>query len=177
MQLQFRICYACPTARATVETGSVIPTMHNDGSVIGVSRNAQHGFSKPSRQRITLIENHGVEGDAHAGKHVRHRFIARAWPTQTNRRQVHLIRGELFNELREAGHSVGVGDLGENVTTTGLELEHLPLGTKLHLGETAVVELTGLRTPCALKEDARRRHRHAKVQMRRAWRGCRRRKG
>jgi MOSC domain-containing protein YiiM len=63
---------------------------------------------------------------------------------------VHLIRAELFDELREAGHSVGPGDLGENITTTGLQLEHLPLGSRLHLGEKAVVELTGLRTPCAL---------------------------
>jgi MOSC domain-containing protein YiiM len=125
--------------------------MHkDDGSVIGVSSDARHGFSKPSRQHITLIENHGVEGDAHAGKHVRHRFIARVWPAQINRRQVHLIRAELFDELREAGHSVGPGDLGENITTTGLQLEHLPLGSRLHLGEKAVVELTGLRTPCAL---------------------------
>jgi MOSC domain-containing protein YiiM len=61
-----------------------------------------------------------------------------------------LIRAELIDELREAGHSIGPGDLGENVTTSGVKLEHLPLGTKLHLGETAVVELTGLRTPCAL---------------------------
>ncbi|MBU6463202.1 MAG: MOSC domain-containing protein [Bradyrhizobium sp.] len=121
-----------------------------DGSVVGVSSDTRHGFSKPTKQHIILIESHGVEGDAHAGKYVRHRFIAKVWPTQTNRRQVHLIRAELFDELRDAGHPVSAGDLGENVTTTGLELEHLPLGTKLHLGETAIIELTGLRTPCAL---------------------------
>lgn len=121
-----------------------------DGKVLGVSSDAQHGFSKPPKQYITLVENHGVEGDAHAGKHVRHRFIARVWPTQANKRQVHLIRAELLDELREAGHSVGPGDLGENVTTSGVDLEYLPLGTRLCLGETAVVELTGLRTPCAL---------------------------
>jgi len=123
---------------------------HGEGSVLGVSSDSQHRFSKLPMQHITLVENHGVEGDAHAGPHVRHRFIARVWPTQANRRQVHLIRSELFDELREAGHPIGPGDLGENVTTTGVKLEHLPLGTKLHLGETAVVELTGLRTPCAL---------------------------
>ena len=125
--------------------------MHKkSGVVLAVSSDAQHAFSKPARQHITLIENHGVEGDAHAGRHVRHRFIARVWPARANNRQVHLIRAELFEELREAGHSVGPGELGENVTTNGLALEHLPLGTKLHLGETAVVELPGLRTPCAL---------------------------
>ena len=121
-----------------------------DGTVLGVSSDAQHGFSKPSKPYITLVENHGVDGDAHAGKHVRHRFIARVWPMQANKRQVHLIRAELFDELREAGHSVGPGDLGENITTSGVDLERLPLGTRLHLGGAAVVELTGLRTPCAL---------------------------
>jgi MOSC domain-containing protein YiiM len=100
-----------------------------DGRVLRVASDAQHAFSKPLRQRITLIEGHGVEGDAHAGEYIRHRFIARVWPKQPNRRQVHLIRAELFDELREAGHLVGPGDLGENVTTIGLRLEHLPLGT------------------------------------------------
>lgn len=130
---------------------AVVTSMQaKDGTVIGVSSDSQHAFSKWAREQITLIENHGVEGDAHAGRHVRHRFIARVWPARTNNRQVHLIRAELFDELREAGHSVGPGELGENVTTRGVELEHLPLGTRLHLGQTAVVELTGLRTPCAL---------------------------
>lgn len=125
--------------------------MHKkDGMVIGVSSDSQHAFSKRAKQQITLVEDHGVEGDAHAGRHVRHRFIARVWPARANNRQVHLMRAELFDELRAAGHSVGPGELGENVTTSGLELEHLPLGTRLYLGETAVVELTGLRTPCAL---------------------------
>ncbi len=121
-----------------------------NGVVVGVSADSRHAFSKEARNQITLVENHGVEGDAHAGSHVRHRYIARVWPAHPNNRQVHLMRAELFDELRAAGHSVGPGDLGENVTTSGLELEHLPLGTRLHLGETAVVELTGLRTPCAL---------------------------
>jgi MOSC domain-containing protein YiiM len=125
--------------------------MHQyDGTVLGVASDPQHSFSKPPKRHITLIEDHGVEGDAHAGKYVRHRFIARVRPRQPNKRQVHLIRAELFKELREAGYVVGPGDLGENVTTAGLMLEHLPLGTRLHLGRGAVVELTGLRTPCGL---------------------------
>jgi MOSC domain-containing protein YiiM len=118
------------------------------GTVLTVASDARHAFSKLLKQHITLLQDHGVEGDAHAGNYVRHRFIAGMWPKQPNRRQVHLIRAELFDELRETGHVVGPGDLGENVTTTGLNLEHLPLGTKLFLGECAVVELTGLRTPC-----------------------------
>jgi MOSC domain-containing protein YiiM len=146
--IQIRSAIANPSGEAF---GALLKSMHRkEGTVLGVSSDVQHAFSKPPKRQITLVENHGVEGDAHAGKYVRHRFIARVWPAQTNRRQVHLIRAELFDELREAGHLVGPGELGENVTTTGLELERLPLGTKLYLGETAVVELTGLRTPCAL---------------------------
>lgn len=123
--------------------------MHeHDVRVLAVALDSEHSFSKPLKQRITLIANHGVEGDAHAGAYTRHRFLARAWPKQPNRRQVHLVRAELLDELRKAGHLVGPGDLGENVTTTGIKLEHLPLRTKVHLGRSAVVELTGLRTPC-----------------------------
>jgi MOSC domain-containing protein YiiM len=123
--------------------------MHQHGTVLKVASDTQHAFSK-LKQHITPIEGHGVDGDVHAGEYVRHRFIARVRPKQPNRRQVHLIRAELLEELRDAGHVVGPGDLGENVTTSGLNLEHLPLGTKLHLGLSAIVELTGLRTPCAL---------------------------
>jgi MOSC domain-containing protein YiiM len=70
-------------------------------------------------------------------------------PTQPNLRQVHLIHAELHDELRAAGFTVGPGDLGENVTTRGLELPGLPIGTRLHLGTGVVIELTGLRNPCA----------------------------
>ena len=65
-----------------------------------------------------------------------------------NRHQVHLIPAELFAELRESGYHVGPGHLGDNVTIHGIGLEHLPLGTKLHLAENAIIELTGLRTTC-----------------------------
>jgi len=67
-----------------------------------------------------------------------------------NLRQVHLIPSELFASLQEAGFDIGPGDLGENITTAGLLLERLPLGTRLALGTSAIVELTGLRTPCIL---------------------------
>jgi MOSC domain-containing protein YiiM len=120
------------------------------GVVVKVASDTQHRFSKRVREQITLVEGHGVEGDAHAGQYARHRFFARRWPRLRNLRQVHLIPVELFAELHQEGHVIGPGDLGENVATAGLNLECLPLGTKLHLGESAVVELTGLRTPCGL---------------------------
>jgi MOSC domain-containing protein YiiM len=120
------------------------------GSVAAIAADSGHHFSKPLRRSITLIEGHGVEGDAHAGPTVRHRHLARRRPSLPNVRQVHLIPAELFDELRAAGYNIYPGDLGENVTTKGVELDRLPLGALLKLGNSAVVELTGLRTPCVL---------------------------
>jgi MOSC domain-containing protein YiiM len=121
---------------------------HCEGRVLSVARDPEHRFGKQVQPSVTLIEGYGIEGDAHAGRYAKHRFLARCLPTLPNKRQVHLIRAELLTELRKRGHIVEPGELGENVTTVGLNLEHFPLGTKLHLGKTAVVELTGIRTPC-----------------------------
>jgi hypothetical protein len=118
--------------------------------VVEVAADRGHHFSKPIRDRIFLVEGHGVEGDAHAGPFVRHRYLARRKPRMANLRQVHLIPSELFASLLEAGFAVGAGDLGENITTAGLDLERLPLGTLVELGPAAIIELTGLRTPCVL---------------------------
>ena len=97
-----------------------------------------------------LVEGHGVEGDAHAGALLKHRYLARRQPRLPNLRQVHLIPAELFASLSDAGFQVAAGDLGENITTAGLDLERMPLQTLIELGPTAIVELTGLRTPCVL---------------------------
>ena len=125
------------------------------GRVAAVAADRGHQFSKPTRDSIILVEGHGVEGDAHAGPFVRHRYLARRRPRLPNLRQVHLIPAELFPSLLEAGFVVGAGDLGENVTTAGLDLERMPLGTLIGLGPSAVVELTGLRTPCVLIDSFR----------------------
>ncbi|MEU5216771.1 MOSC domain-containing protein [Streptomyces sp. NPDC020807] len=114
-----------------------------------VSSNGTYSFTKPNRETITLLAGLGVEGDVHAGVTVRHRSRVAADPTQPNLRQVHLIHAELFDEVAEAGFDVRPGDLGENVTTRGIDLLGLPTGTLLHLGAEAVVEVTGLRNPCA----------------------------
>jgi MOSC domain-containing protein YiiM len=108
-----------------------------------------HGFSKRSVERVELIAGVGVEGDAHAGPLVQHRSRVAADPGQPNLRQIHLIGAELFDELRAAGHIVRPGDLGENVTTTGIHLHDLAVGSMLRLGDTALVAITGLRNPCA----------------------------
>jgi MOSC domain-containing protein YiiM len=120
------------------------------GRIVAVASEPTHRFFKSTRSRIVLVDGYGVEGDAHAGRYVRHRYLARKEPQLPNLRQVHLIAAELFDELQAAGYDVRPGELGENVTMTGLELTRLPLGTMIRLGETAAIELTGLRTPCAL---------------------------
>jgi len=121
-----------------------------DGTVLSVGSDPEHRFSKTTRESINLIVDHGVEGDAHAGRKVKQRFLARTKPWLTNSRQVHLMPSELFDELQAENFFVGPGDLGENVTTTGVDLVTLPRGTLVRLGKTAAVELTGLRTPCVL---------------------------
>ncbi|MBD0740890.1 MOSC domain-containing protein [Streptomyces sp. CBMA152] len=119
------------------------------GTVTAVSSNGEYTFTKPNRDSITLLRGLGVEGDVHAGVTVKHRFRVAQDPTRPNLRQVHLIHEELFREVAEKGFEVLPGQLGENITTGGLDLLSLPTGTLLHIGAEAVVEITGLRNPCA----------------------------
>lgn len=117
-------------------------------SVVAVARDGRHRFSKLVQHEITLVAGLGVEGDAHFGETVQHRYDKRRTPNAPNNKQVHLMHAELFSEIAADGFDVAPGDLGENVTTAGVDLLHLPLRTRLHLGESAVIELTGLRSPC-----------------------------
>lgn len=120
-------------------------------AVQAVHRSAVHGFSKATEPFVVLLPGLGVEGDAHAGPTVKHRSRVAVDPNQPNLRQVHLLAAELLDEL-----AVPPGALGENVTTTGLDLIGLPVGTRLRLGPDAVVELTGLRNPCRQIDHYRR---------------------
>jgi MOSC domain-containing protein YiiM len=120
-----------------------------DGVVAAVARSETHTMSKPVRESIVLVAGLGVEGDAHQGVRVQHRSRVRRDPTAPNLRQVHLIHEELLDELAGKGFPVSPGQLGENVTTRGVDLLSLSTGTRLHLGATAVVEVTGLRNPCS----------------------------
>lgn len=119
------------------------------GTVTAVSRSGDYTFTKPNQDVITLLAGLGVEGDVHRGATVKHRSRVRRDPTQPNLRQVHLMHAELHDELAGKGFAVAAGQLGENVTTRGVDLLGLPTGTRLHLGAHAVVEVTGLRNPCA----------------------------
>ena len=121
--------------------------------VTAVSRDPVHAFSKPVQESVRLLAGLGVEGDAHLGVMVKHRSRVRQDPSQPNLRQVHLIHSELHDELTAAGYRVGPGVMGENVTTRGLDLLGLPRRTRLRLGASAVVEVTGLRNPCKQLDD------------------------
>lgn len=118
------------------------------GTVKAVSSNPEYSFAKPNRGRIRLLAGLGVEGDVHAGVTVKHRSRVARDPSQPNLRQVHLMHDELHEELRTEGHPVEAGQLGENITTRGVDLLGLPTGTLLRIGPEAVVEVTGLRNPC-----------------------------
>lgn len=118
-------------------------------AVTAVSSSATHSMSKPNRPAIRLLPGLGVEGDAHQGTTVRHRSRVARDPSQPNLRQVHLVHAELHDDLRPQGFEVKPGQMGENVTTRGVALLALPTGTQLRLGATAVIEITGLRNPCA----------------------------
>lgn len=117
--------------------------------IVTVSSSPSHDFSKSGRAEINLLAGLGVEDDAHAGVTVKHRSRVAQDPTQPNLRQVHLIQTELFDELASKGFRVLPGDLGENMTTAGIDLLALPVDTVLKIGESAEVQMTGLRNPCA----------------------------
>src|SRR5215210_1030809 len=119
-----------------------------EGIIEAVSRSDAHTFAKTNRDAIRLLAGLGVEGDAHLGVTVKHRSRVRRDPTKPNLRQVHLIHAELHDELGARGFTVAAGEMGENVTTRGIDLLGLPTGTRLRLGDEAVVEVTGLRNPC-----------------------------
>ncbi|MGW8358057.1 MOSC domain-containing protein [Streptomyces wedmorensis] len=118
------------------------------GAVTAVSSNSEYSFTKPSRASIMLLAGLGVQGDVHAGVTVKHRSRVAQDPTQPNLRQVHLIHEELFTEVGEEGFNVAPGELGENITTSGIDLLGLPVGTLLRIGDEAIVQVTGLRNPC-----------------------------
>jgi MOSC domain-containing protein YiiM len=117
-------------------------------AVLAVHRSGVHQFSKATVARIDLLAGLGVEGDAHNGVTVKHRSRVARDPTQPNLRQVHLLHAEILAELAGKGFDIAPGAIGENITTTGIDLLALPTGARLQVGATCVIEVTGLRNPC-----------------------------
>ena len=120
-----------------------------NAKVIAVSLSTAHSLSKANQESIKLLAGLGVEGDAHAGETVKHRSRVAKDPSQPNLRQVHLIHAELHDELKAKGFDIFPGQMGENITTEGIDLLGLPTNTKLYIGEKAAIQVTGLRNPCA----------------------------
>ncbi len=119
------------------------------GLILAVCRSPTHSMAKALCDEIELIAGLGVAGDAHQGETVKHRSRVARDPTQPNLRQVHLIHSELHDVLRQQGFDLEFGRMGENLATRGLDLLSLPTGATLQIGATAVVQITGLRNPCA----------------------------
>lgn len=118
------------------------------GGVTGLCASPRHGFAKEPHDAIELLQGLGVKNDAHCGSAVRHIFDVKRDPSRPNLRQVHLIEAELLVDLQQQGFQLREGSLGENVTTVGIALDFLPRSARLHIGATAIVEVTGLRDPC-----------------------------
>lgn len=118
-------------------------------SVVAVSLSPTHSFSKSNQRVIRVEAGLGVHGDAHSGTTVKHRSRVAADPSAPNKRQVHLIHAELLDELALKGMPVSPGQMGENITTRGLDILSLPRGTELRIGDAARIQITGLRNPCA----------------------------
>ena len=119
-----------------------------EARVVAVSSNGEYSFSKPNRDAITLVAGLGVEGDVHSGVTVKHRSRVARDPSQPNLRQVHLMHSELHDELRGKGYAIEAGQLGENITTAGLDVSGALMGETWRLG-TAVVQIASVRVPCA----------------------------
>src|SRR5215217_2584045 len=101
------------------------------GVVTAVSRSDKHQFTKPNVDAIELVAGLGVKGDAHFGETVQHIVRVKEDPTRPNLRQVHLLHGELHDEPKPLGFALKPGDIGENITTRGIDLLALPRGTRL----------------------------------------------
>lgn len=105
------------------------------GKVVAVCISAQKGERKTPIAEGQLLENHGLAGDAHAGD----------W-----HRQVSLLAQESIDTMREKGLDVTAGDFAENITTIGIDLPSLPIGTLLAVGE-AILEVTQIGKECHTK--------------------------
>ena len=122
-------------------------TSFKHGNVIAVCKKSEPGIPKIEVEAICLLENYGIEGDYHAGKFVRHRYLARKDPTVPNVRQVLLIDTSILSNLAEQDIHLEPGMMGENLILDGISVMDLPLGTQLEVGEVTL-EMTEIRNPC-----------------------------
>lgn len=112
------------------------PGKLKSGKVISVNINSRKSVRKKPQPEARIIDNYGLEGDCHAG---------------FEHRQVSLLAMESIDKMRQMGLDVGPGDFAENITTKGLDLVHLPLGTILTIGEEVILEVTQIGKVCHTK--------------------------
>jgi MOSC domain-containing protein YiiM len=103
------------------------------GRIVAVNRADKKGCRKDTIGRGVLVENHGLEGDGHAGDGIR---------------QVSLLATESIEKIRTRGLDVGFGDFAENLTTEGIDLPSLPVGTRLRVGDAVLLEVTQIGKVC-----------------------------
>ena len=121
--------------------------MERQGTVTAVCRNAEPGLPKFPASEITLIENHGVERDYHAGKFIRHRYLAKKDPSKPNHRQVLLTDTSIYRALSQRDIHLDPGMLGENIIIGGMSVMQLPIGSRLTINDV-LLEITEIREPC-----------------------------
>jgi MOSC domain-containing protein YiiM len=105
----------------------------NEGQVIAVSVSSRKGIKKTNVHQGRLVERHGLEHDAHAG----------AW-----HRQISLLAVESIEKIRAKGLDVNPGDFAENITTKGVRLWDLPVGTRMAVGRKTLLEVTQIGKQC-----------------------------
>jgi MOSC domain-containing protein YiiM len=103
------------------------------GKVLAVNISEDKGTKKANIQSCALLKDFGLKGDAHAGP----------W-----HRQVSLLANESIEKMRVKGLNVGYGDFAENITTEGIDLVHLPIGTKIRIGNSVILRVTQIGKEC-----------------------------
>ncbi len=103
------------------------------GRVLAVNISEAKGTKKTNIQSCTLLKDSGLKGDAHAGP----------W-----HRQVSLLANESIEKMKAKGLNVGYGDFAENITTKGVDLVHLPIGTEIRIGNSVILRVTQIGKEC-----------------------------
>ena len=96
-------------------------------NIVSLAVSKKKGTPKVQVEKATLVQDHGLEGDAHAGP----------W-----HRQVSFLAAESIEKARKKGLDVGFGDFAENIATLGIDWQDIAVGDRVHLGESALVEIT-----------------------------------
>ncbi len=103
------------------------------GRVLAVNISEKKGTKKTNIKSCLLLKDFGLKDDAHGGP----------W-----HRQVSLLANESIEKMRAKGLKVGYGDFAENITTQGVDLVHLPIGTEIRIGDAVLVRVTQIGKEC-----------------------------